>query len=136
MNQVDAVPGNRKQNAGERVAERLTSLIREGWIKPCERLPSEHELMERLGVGRSSVREAIRGLAMAGVVEAKPRRGTIVVSNVVNKLSDSLNRYATYWAMNDLYELRGVMEGHSAAMAARKATPHQIKQIELAHKKC
>ncbi len=135
MNSLGQGGRTKKVNASDRVAERLISLIREGWVKPGDRLPSEHELMERLGVGRSSVREAIRGLAMTGVLEAKPRRGTIVVSKVVNELSDNLTRYATYWAMKDLYELRGVLEGHSAAMAARHAKPRQIAAIEKSHER-
>ena len=98
MNLAREATKPKKISTSDRVAERLITLIREGWVKPGDRLPSEHELMARLGVGRSSVREAIRGLAMAGVLEAKPRRGTVVVSNVVNELSENLNRYATYWA--------------------------------------
>ena len=64
------------------VTERLISLITEGHIKPGERLPSEQSLMEQLQVGRSSVREALRGLALVGIVESRPRRGTVVVSHV------------------------------------------------------
>ena len=135
MNLAREATKPKKISTSDRVAERLITLIREGWVKPGDRLPSEHELMARLGVGRSSVREAIRGLAMAGVLEAKPRRGTVVVSNVVNELSENLNRYATYWAMKDLFELRGVLEGHAAAMAARRGTPSQIEAIEKSHEK-
>ncbi len=58
----------------ETVTDHIVSLISEGKIRPGERLPSEHELMRQLNVGRSSVREAIRGLAMMGIVEAKRRR--------------------------------------------------------------
>ena len=64
------------------VTERLASLISEGHIRPGERLPSEQELMAQLQVGRSSIREAIRGLALIGVVETRQKRDTIVLSPV------------------------------------------------------
>ena len=117
-------------SVSESVTEHLVSLINAGKFRPGDRLPSEHELMRELNVGRSSVREAIRGLAMAGILEAKPRRGTIIVSTVANSVSDQIARSVTYWAIRDLYEVRMILEGHAAAAAAQKATPEKIKEIE------
>ncbi|HET6522173.1 MAG TPA: FCD domain-containing protein [Geminicoccaceae bacterium] len=129
----NAKAGPKKTKVSERVAAKLISLLEQGHLKAGERLPSEHELMRQLGVGRSSVREAIRGLAVAGILEARPRRGTVVVSSVVNNLSDRLAETVTFWAIKDLYELRGVLEGFSAAAAARRATPDHIAAIGRAH---
>ena len=125
--------GLKRTKISEQVAERLISLLESGQLRAGERLPSEHELMRQLGVGRSSVREAIRGLAVAGVLEARPRRGTVVVSNLFNDLSDRLAETVTYWAVRDLFELRGVLEGFAAAAAARRATADQIAAIERTH---
>lgn len=114
----------------ESVTERLVSLITEGHIKHGERLPSEAELMEQLQVGRSSVREALRGLALVGIVESRPRRGTIVVSPTATSLGRNLQKSLTYWALKDLFEVRVLLEGHAAATAAQVATKTEIKTIE------
>ena len=58
---------------GDAKTERLAALISEGHIKPGERLPSEQELMAQLQVGRSSIREAIRGLALIATPSFFPR---------------------------------------------------------------
>ena len=112
------------------VTDHIVSLINEGKIRPGERLPSEHDLMRQLAVGRSSVREAIRGLAMMGIVQPKRRRGTIVVSPVSNKFGDQIDRSIVYWAVSDLFEVRAILEGQAAARAATMATREDIKQIE------
>lgn len=114
----------------ENVTDYIVSLIKDGKIRPGERLPSEHELMRRLNVGRSSVREAIRGLAMMGVVEAKRRRGTILVSPISNNFGDQIDRSVTYWAVRDLFDVRALLEGRAAAIAAERATEEDLKRIE------
>ena len=87
------------------VTERLASLISEGHIRPGERLPSEQELMTQLQVGRSSVREAIRGLALIGVVETRQKRGTIVLSPVDGAPRHPARPLA-HWALKDLFAVR------------------------------
>jgi GntR family transcriptional regulator, transcriptional repressor for pyruvate dehydrogenase complex len=124
---------SRKDGSGsisETVTDHVVSLISEGKIRPGERLPSEHDLMRQLNVGRSSVREAIRGLAMMGIVEPRRRRGTIVVSPVSNAFGDRIDRSIVYWAVRDLFEVRAILEGQAAAMAATLATTDDIGQIE------
>jgi len=123
----------RKNGSGsisQTVTDHIVSLINEGKIRPGERLPSEHDLMRQLNVGRSSVREALRGLAMMGIVDPKRRRGTIVVSPVSNQFGDRIDRSVVYWAVRDLFEVRALLEGQAAAMAARIATRDDIRQIE------
>jgi len=60
------------------VAERLLKLIADGTIKPGDRMPSERDLMDRLEVARSTVREALQTLAACNVVEIRPGVGTFV----------------------------------------------------------
>lgn len=112
------------------VTERLISLITEGHIKPGERLPSEQSLMEQLQVGRSSVREALRGLALVGIVESRPRRGTVVVSPVATSVGRDLRNSITYWALKDLFEVRALLEGHAVAKAAGEASADELNAIK------
>jgi DNA-binding FadR family transcriptional regulator len=64
----------------ELIAERLLGWIREGTLSVGDRLPSERELAIRLGVSRSSVREAIGALQVEGVVHTKPGAGSFVAA--------------------------------------------------------
>jgi GntR family transcriptional regulator, transcriptional repressor for pyruvate dehydrogenase complex len=110
------------------VTERLASLISEGHIRPGERLPSEQELMAQLQVGRSSIREAIRGLALIGVVETRQKRGTIVLSPVAGAPQHPARPLA-HWALKDLFAVRAALEGLAAQSAAEAATPVELAAI-------
>ena len=63
-------------NIAEKVFEQLRDQILQGTWKEGEKLPSEQELTETLGVSRSSVRQAIRTLADYGMVETRNGTGT------------------------------------------------------------
>ena len=62
----------------EDIVQQFSSLIRQGALKPGERLPSERVLAEQLQVSRSSVREAIRSLELQGLVISKRGSGTFI----------------------------------------------------------
>lgn len=122
----------RRVSVVESVTEKLIAYITEGQLKPGDRLPSEYELMEQLEVGRSSIREAIRGLALVGIVEARPRRGMIVTSPMSNVRGQQLKWPITYWALKDLFAVRLLLEGYAAQEAARSAGPEEIDRISAA----
>ena len=65
----------------ESIIEQIVSLIQDGTLKPGDKLPSERKLMEMLGVSRSTVREALQGLAAMGLVEGRAGEGTFVKEN-------------------------------------------------------
>jgi GntR family transcriptional repressor for pyruvate dehydrogenase complex len=111
------------------VTERLASLISEGHIRPGERLPSEQDLMAQLQVGRSSIREAIRGLALIGMVEARQKRGTIVLAPAPDAVRRSPARPLAHWALKDLFAVRAALEGLAAESAAEFATPAELSAI-------
>ena len=111
--------------------EQLLGQLRNGTIRPGDRLPGEHDLMRMLGVGRSSVREALRGLITLGLVETKAGRGAIIVARspapfLQSDVSDVLQK----WAVLDLLEVRESLEGQAAALAAQRATALDLATIE------
>jgi GntR family transcriptional repressor for pyruvate dehydrogenase complex len=118
----------RKRSVVEAVSERLFAMIRSGKIGVGDRLPSEHQLMAMLGVGRSSVREAVRGLVLMGLLERKTGRGSVLVSALPRSSAKGGTSLAQ-WALKDLYEVRALLEPAAAAGAARNATPAQIERI-------
>lgn len=118
------------------VLEKLLARLEDGTLRPGDRLPSEYELMRLLSVGRSSVREALRVMITLSLVETKPGRGAVVASKATNPLAriqefrnksvNSLHK----WAVLDLLEVRESLEGQAAALAATRATPEDLENIE------
>jgi GntR family transcriptional repressor for pyruvate dehydrogenase complex len=120
----------RRSTLSDSVGETIIQMIRNGDIKPGERLPPEHELMEQLNVGRSSIREAVRGLVVMGILDTRPRNGTVVLSPFPNPFSQRLQDTTALWAVRDLFEVRLLLEEHAAEAAARQATADDLPQIE------
>lgn len=125
----------RRRSLSETVLEQLLTQLRNGSVRPGDRLPGEHELTRMLGVGRSSVREALRALITLGLVETRSGRGAVIVARSPNPLArlgtgadvaDALQK----WAVLDLLEVRESLEGQAAALAAERATPLDLLTIE------
>lgn len=123
-----------RKTLGQSLAEDLLSDIREGRLQVGDRLPTESQLMDTYGVGRSVVREAMQSLAMLGLVESRPRAGAVVTApkarTVVNTVM--LGSVLNAPLFDDLYEFRGVMEVAIARKAAETATSAQIEDITSA----
>jgi GntR family transcriptional regulator, transcriptional repressor for pyruvate dehydrogenase complex len=131
MSGMDLQPAQ-KMTLIESVTEQLLTLIREGHLKPGDSLPSERELMERLQVGRSSVREALRSLATMRVIEIRPGKGAFVRTPVTEDLvpSEALALLIKREDMIEILEAREVLEIELAAMAAERATPDDLSDVE------
>jgi GntR family transcriptional repressor for pyruvate dehydrogenase complex len=110
------------------VAERLTDLIASGNIAPGDKLPSENELSKALHVSRPVVREALRGLAMMGIVESKQGGGCFVTDLKPNRLMAPLSFVLSLqdYSIEHLFRARQVIDTGVAADAARNATDGQI----------
>ncbi|MGB6813344.1 MAG: GntR family transcriptional regulator, partial [Candidatus Sulfotelmatobacter sp.] len=85
----------RRNKVYEEVAKQIERLILKK-LQPGDKLPSERELAETLRVSRSSIRDAIRGLELMGLVEPRQGAGTIVreisAESLVNPFADALKR--------------------------------------------
>ena len=108
----------------ERIAHRIAEEIRVGGLEPGERLPSERELARRLGVGRSSLREAIAALAVDGVLETRPGAGSFVSADAIERVQQprvigDLGAGADAGPIA-LLEARLVLEPQVAALAASR----------------
>jgi GntR family transcriptional repressor for pyruvate dehydrogenase complex len=118
----------------ELVAERLTEEISSRTLKPGDLLPPERELVSAFGVGRSSVREALRILESRGLIEGRGN-GTFAVSTLRNPLNQGLHLLlaADEADAKELFEVRRILEGESAALAATRRTNADLRamQVEL-----
>ncbi|WP_199199088.1 FadR/GntR family transcriptional regulator [Amycolatopsis sp. CA-128772] len=111
----------RAGNAFEETVERLLQAIRLGVVGAGERLPSERELAERLGVSRVTLREAIRALSDAGYVESRRGRygGTFVNESLPGPPEPDGKVDAV--TLEDSLSLRYVLETGAAEMAAARS---------------
>jgi DNA-binding FadR family transcriptional regulator len=112
------------RNAFEVTVERLAQSIRLGVLVGGDRLPPERELAETLGVSRVTLREAIGALRAAGLIESRRGRGggTFVVSpRTTRPRQVGRSRPATVPGLNDLLDLRRIVEPGAAGLAATRA---------------
>ncbi|MGD6846938.1 FadR/GntR family transcriptional regulator [Rossellomorea aquimaris] len=76
MSEVNSLHSHAKVYIG--IVHQLREMISKDGLKPGDKIPSERELSERLNVGRSSVREALRALELLGLIETKRGEGTFL----------------------------------------------------------
>ncbi|MGI6030138.1 MAG: FadR/GntR family transcriptional regulator [Eubacteriales bacterium] len=120
------------QSLTNMVLERIKEAMINKELKPGDFLPTENELSKNLGVGKSSIREAVKMLEAIGVVEVKRGMGTMIVnkinSNAINPLIFQMileNGNFDY-----ILELRCALEPPLTIMAMKKATEEDIAAIK------
>lgn len=113
------------------VVGQIHDLIRDGTLKPGDRLPPERELAEQFEVSRSSIREAMRALELQGLVASRPGSGTFVstdsLESLVAIIASSLGGAREY--LDYTFEVRRLLEPQIAALAAERATEADINRI-------
>ncbi|MCX2713456.1 FadR/GntR family transcriptional regulator [Mycolicibacterium sp. J2] len=107
-------------------AQLLLARIRAGEWPLGHRLPGETTLAAQLGVGRSTLREAIRELAGRGVLESRQGAGVFVTATDVTEDWDTVLRRTTIAAV---VEARIAIEAEAAALAAARRTPADLREI-------
>ncbi|MEV0321406.1 FadR/GntR family transcriptional regulator [Streptomyces sp. NPDC050658] len=109
--------------AYQRVAEQIEERIVAGDLPPGSRLPAERELVNRFGVGRSTVREALRVLQSAGLIRSRPGDplGAEVLGVSPDNLSQALARLtrSNVASLGELVQFRMVLDAESNRLAAR-----------------
>lgn len=123
-----------KNSASELVIEQIIATIKSGDVKPGEQLPSEKDLAASFGVGRSSVREAIRTLVVMGYLDVFQGKGTFIRNNLPasNDITHFMDKVIEAGALFDLMETREILECRSAELAAKRADKSQVAKIKKA----
>ncbi len=110
------------------VVIQLQRKITEGGLKEGDKIPTEPELMEQFGVGRSTIREAVRVLVHAGLLEKKQGFGTYLKrAAVIQEPLDSRLRRAE---IMEVYEVRQMMELEIARLAAGRRDEDDLAAIK------
>ena len=122
-----------RHSLADAVVSKLQQQLSLGEYQPGEKLPSEPELMERFGVGRSTIREAIRILANTGMLSVRQGSGTFVEeqTGISEPLSQRLKRAAAH----DLDEVRQLLEMKIAEKAALHRSKKDIEKMKALLKK-
>ena len=99
-------------------------------LRPGDPLPTERELTQAYGVGRSSVREALRMLESQGLIVSRGS-GVFVVAEFANPFNQSLSLLLSLDESNlhELYEMRKLLEGELAALAAERRTDEDLGRM-------
>jgi len=116
----------------ESVAEQITFLIRNNTFTEGTRLPTEAELAARFQIGRSSVREAIKSLQMAGILTSSAGRGTFVSENALTAIAnaDLGDIIMDENSLSELIEIRCIIEPAAAALAAERRNDEDIHLMQ------
>jgi GntR family transcriptional repressor for pyruvate dehydrogenase complex len=117
----------------DKIANNLQEQIAQGKLRPGERLPSERRLCSLFGVGRTTIREALRSLAVRGLV-TRSARGTVAAdAQSLRHLPDTdLAALAAQTSIRQLFEVRKLMEVRVAGWAALRATAEDIAAMRAA----
>jgi len=116
----------------EEIVRQVKAMIAEGRLKGGDRLPPERDLAEKFVVSRTSVREALRALESLGLVEIRPGEGTFVRQVSIDALVEplALLMVSQREGIGELFEARRLLEPSLAALAAARATPEEIQEME------
>jgi GntR family transcriptional repressor for pyruvate dehydrogenase complex len=122
----------RKGRRYEQVAAQIQELIASGALRPGDRLPPERELATKFGVGRSSLRDAIRTLEVMGIVESRQGSGTVVRDLSTDSLVVPLASVLAHKRelVIELLDVRRMIEPALAARAAANATAEELAKLE------
>lgn len=121
----------KKMSLTETIIQQLLNYIQND-LSAGDKLLSERELMERLGVGRSSLREAIRALEVMGVLETRAGEGNFVAEDPGLRFQKPLEWgvFGAKKTVEDVFEARRVIEIAIMPLIAEKITETQIKELE------
>src|ERR1700722_19666411 len=120
-----------RRKLSDLVVERIKDYIADNSLKPGDRLPTEHELADRFGVSRVSLREATKALGFLGILEAKPGRGLTVGRVDASTFKACLSVHPALHAVpaEELIDTRVIVEtgvvGHVARHMAHDPTIYE-----------
>ncbi len=110
----------------EEVMVRLAALVNQGRLKPGDRLPSERALAGRMRVSRATLREALRVMQLQGLIVSRRGSGNFIAGGKAEDLAQALHNLA----LQDIFELRLLIEPAIAALAAERANRQDVSRLE------
>ena len=120
-----------RKSLGARTEDELMKYILREPVEPGHRIPNEFELAARFGVGRSTIREAVKGLVSRGILEVRRGSGTYVINtSPLDEDPLGLGRIEDkYQLALQLFDVRLMIEPEIAALACRNASEEDLRQL-------
>ena len=120
-----------KGSISEILVKRITDALISGELKPGDKIPTEVEFSEKLGVSRNAVREALKVLVAFGVLEIRRSEGTFVVEEYNNKLLDPLlyGLILSEHSMEELLEVKIAVANSVLYLAILNASDEEIRKL-------
>lgn len=125
------------ESPSDKIIQQIKELISSGQLNPGDRLPSERQLSEKFGIGRTSVRDALRKLEFYGILKTQPQSGTVVAGFGINALEGLITDVLKLEGkdFHALVETRVLLETNSAKFAAQRRSDDDIVSISNALRK-
>ncbi|MEQ9302925.1 MAG: FadR/GntR family transcriptional regulator [Marinoscillum sp.] len=122
------------ESPADKIIGQIKDLISSGQLKPGDRLPSERMLCDRLGVGRTHLRYAIRKLEFYGILKTLPQSGTVVAGMGLPALEGLITDMISLHPhdFKALVETRVILESKAAMLAAENRTEADLIELENA----
>ncbi|AMA73975.1 MULTISPECIES: FadR/GntR family transcriptional regulator [Aneurinibacillus] len=127
---MSSLPEQRK--VYQEILLEINKIIKEDGLKPGDKLPSERELSDRLQVGRSSVREALRALELLGLITTRRGEGTFLQHYRHNQLINVMGAYILkdFKTRRDVVEMRKILELDAVRLACSRAGEKHFSEME------
>jgi DNA-binding FadR family transcriptional regulator len=131
-----------RRKLSHEVFDRLVRTIQSGELAPDDQLPSERELMQRYGVGRPAIREAMQALQQMGLIRiAHGERARVTLPTadaIIDQVSGAMVQLLTRvpGGLDELKDARLLFEVGLAQIAARRVTPASAASLHAAHRAC
>jgi GntR family transcriptional repressor for pyruvate dehydrogenase complex len=122
----------KRENLPAAIAARLRRRLQRGELTPGEQLPGHRELAAAYAVSVGSIREALSMLTTEGLIETRPGRGTFVTEAARSDGPVVLRPPLSRREVEELIEARRLIETRLAELAAARATPQQIDELNAA----
>jgi DNA-binding FadR family transcriptional regulator len=126
----DAFQALDRRSLAHDAAEHLRELVSSGALRPGDRLPSERELASRLGVSRPTLREAVRGLVIMGLLETRHGAGTFVVRTAPpdgDAFTVTIDLEGA--PIQELFEIRLLLEPSVTERATARITDDELAEL-------
>jgi len=118
-----------RETLADRLFDQLRQQVLSGRLAPGNRLPSEREIGEAFGVGRTTVREALGGLVSAGFVEREGRALVVRDPHTIGELALDFAVVASRDSVEHVYDVRKLVEVHAIRLAALNRTPEDLRAL-------
>ncbi|MDP4154625.1 MAG: GntR family transcriptional regulator [Bacillota bacterium] len=114
------------------IVKQLREMINADGLRSGDKIPSERELSERLNVGRSSVREALRALELLGLIETRRGEGTFIKDFQDHQLVQLLSTFILQdeKAQLDVFETKCMIEMDSLRLFIKKMNKESLKSLK------